>query len=81
MLQRELQITACVLAQPPGSSPATRAYNTASPDKSVGTPESGGGAVLGDLIGAEAPAIEAVVDRQALRAALKHLGPATNRFC
>lgn len=51
---------------------ATRAYSTASLDTPVG-PDEDGGSVLGDLIGAEDPAIGMVVDRESLKGALKRL--------
>ena len=59
---------------------ATRAYTSASLDMPVGMPDSGGGAVLGDLLGAEDPGIDAVVDREALREALKHLSDREKRI-
>ena len=51
---------------------ATRAYSTASLDMPVAADE-GDGVVLGDLIGAEDPAIDMVVDRESLKKALKRL--------
>lgn len=51
---------------------ATRAYSTASLDVPVAAAD-GDGIVLGDLIGAEDPAIDMVVDREALKEALKRL--------
>ena len=51
---------------------ATRAYSTASLDMPVATAD-GDGVALGDLLGAEDPAIDRVVDRESLKEALKRL--------
>src|SRR4051812_15324493 len=51
---------------------ATRAYSTASLDVPVAAAD-GDGIVLGDLLGSEDPAIDMVVDREALKEALKRL--------
>jgi len=51
---------------------ANQAYCSMSLDKPVG-PSEERGAVLGDMLGAEDPAIDAVVDREALKKVLRQL--------
>lgn len=58
---------------------ASRAHSAASLDATVVTGD-GAGAALGDLIGDEDPAIEKVVDREALKEAVKRLSDRDRRI-